>query len=225
MAEKIYSKKFHAHQHYYLRNGREVVGVTTVLSLLNKPALVMWAYKLAQKNIKFWEVTNKSKNIGTIAHYLIECKIAGKRPDREYLNDFSKNEVDGGYRSYHLFAKWLHDNKVSFQDSELQLVSKEYQYGGTIDIIAFVNGKRSLIDIKTGKNVFLEAYYQMSAYRQLYDETHASRLQKVIILHIPHEGKTSYVDTDISLKQLDDMFEAFTYLLEFRRLHIKFMEK
>lgn len=218
--EKQYSKKFHTHQHYYLKNGQEVVGVTTVLGLLNKPALVMWAYKLGTQNIKFWEITNKSKNIGTIAHYLIECKINNERPDKNYLNDFSKNEVDGGYCSYNLFDKWLNSHKVVFQDSELQLVSEEYGYGGTIDIIAYVDGKKTLIDIKTGKNVFPETQYQLSAYKQLYDENHLhSKIQKALILHLPHEGKTAYDVQLTSLSRLDCLFEGFVCLLKFREIN------
>lgn len=223
-SKKSYSKRFQTHQHYHLKNGREVIGVTTVLSQLNKPALMMWAWNLGKKGLKFWEVTNQSKNIGTVAHYLIECKINGELPDKEYLSDFTKNEVDGGYRSYHLFCSWLHSSKISFYDSELQLVSEEYEYGGTIDIIACVNGKRTLIDIKTGKSVFLETQYQLSAYRQLYNETHSQKIQKVLILHLPHEAKTSYTVHESDLKELDRLFEGFVLLLRFREINRKLME-
>ena len=220
---KNYSQKFETHQHYHLKNGKEVVGVTTVLSQLNKPQLLMWAFKLAEKGIKYWEITNQAKNIGSLAHYLIQCKIEGEFPDKNYLADFTKNEVDGGYRSYHMFCQWLLHNKVSFQDSELQLVSEEYEYGGTIDIIAFLNGKRTLIDIKTGKNVFLETNYQLSAYRQLYNETHKNKIQKAIILHLPREGKSSYIVNEADLRQLDELFEGFLLLLRFREINKKLM--
>lgn len=219
-----YSKKYQTHQHYHLKNGREVIGVTTVIGQLNKPQLMMWAYKLAEKGIKFWEVTNHSKNIGTIAHYLIECKINGELADKNYLADFTKNEIDGAYRSYNLFSLWLRSNKVSFVESELQLVSERYEYGGTIDIIAFVNGKKTLVDVKTGKNVFIEVNYQLSAYRQLYDENNRNKIQRAIILHLPHEGKSPYAEHEVTLRQLDAFLEGFLCLLEFHGIHKRLME-
>lgn len=206
--------KFKTHQHYYLKDGNEVCGVTTILGQLNKSYLMMWAYKLAQSNIKFWEVTNKSKNIGTIAHYLIECYLRNIQINQDFLNDYSKNEIDSAYISFGKFKSWFSLHEVIVLNNELQLVSEKYRFGGTMDIVAYVDKVLTIIDIKSGSGVYDEMIYQLSAYRQLYNENFNAVVDRCLIIHIPHE-KGDLAEFICEKDELDKAFLGFYHLLKF----------
>ena len=216
--------KFSIHQHYYLKNGQEVVGVTTVLSQLNKPALLSWVYRLTSQGIKYGDVVNKSKNIGTISHYMIECYLKNVNTNKEYLKDFSQNEIDGATNSFNLFKQWieLHDIKVVY--TEHQMVSEKYHYGGTVDAVVYVDNVLCIIDVKTGSGVYDEVKYQISAYLQLYNETNNTDIQQCLIIHIPYE-KHNFTEYIFKKDELMVAFEGFIHLLRFYEINKKVIKQ
>ena len=133
-------EKFKTHQKYRLKDNTLVVGVTTIVGQLAKPQLVHWSYKLAVEGIKYWEVTNEAKNIGTIAHYQVECKLKNIKPDTSRFKDYTQNENETANLSYLNFLKWFKTHDIKVLHTELQLVSEKYKYGGTIDFIAEIDG-------------------------------------------------------------------------------------
>ncbi|MBA7569795.1 hypothetical protein ES708_11536 [subsurface metagenome] len=63
--------KIAAHIIYRTRSGQSVPGVTTILSVLNKPALVPWANRMGLQGIDVAKYVDDKAAIGTLAHYLI----------------------------------------------------------------------------------------------------------------------------------------------------------
>lgn len=53
---------------------------------------------------------------------------------------------------------------------ELNMASEKLGYGGTLDRIIELNGKRILIDLKTGNNIYAHFWLQQAAYKELYLE-------------------------------------------------------
>ena len=212
--------KFKTHQHYILKDGTEVCGVTTILGQLDKSFLLMWAYKLAIQGIKFWEITNKSKNIGTVTHYLIECYLKDEIPKDDFLNDYSVNEVKSAKISFNSFKQWCDMHDVVVLNTELQLVSETYHYGGTMDFVAYVDKVLCIVDIKTGKGVYDDVKYQLSAYRQLYYENFNADIQKCLIIHIPYE-KINFTEHIYGKTELVKAFEGFLHLLKFHEINKK----
>jgi hypothetical protein len=140
-------------------------GVTTILRVLNKPALMQYAankavdtfyeaYKLADSlwtKEAFKELCKKSKyahityrdakaDIGKNVHSWIEQHIAGT--DNE-VTDEMKPSVDA-------FLLWEKVNKPEYIYSERILYSKEYDYCGAMDCGAIIDGIKTIIDFKTG---------------------------------------------------------------------------
>ena len=58
-----------AHQRYKTKDGVIVPGVTTILSILAKPALIYWSWNLGMQGIDYRKVSDKAKDIGTLTHY------------------------------------------------------------------------------------------------------------------------------------------------------------
>ena len=163
-------KRYNAHIKYELKNGTLVVGATTVLRILAKPALIPWANKLGLDNIQVGKYVDELSDIGTLAHYFVECDIKEVARDPEVLKDYTVNHHEAAKVCYHKFLDWT--KEVNFQSlkSELRLVSEKYKYGGTLDLYGLRHGKKTLIDFKTGGHIYSEAFTQASAYENLATE-------------------------------------------------------
>lgn len=68
-----------AHTRYRTKSGMIVPGVTTVLSLLAKPALIYWAWNLGMQGEDYRKIKEKAADIGTVTHYLVEVRFIDGR--------------------------------------------------------------------------------------------------------------------------------------------------
>lgn len=152
---------------YKNKNGERVPSVSTIKGQwgIGTKALMNWAWEQGDKGISLYE--KQEADIGTLAHLMIEYEIKGKEVD---LTQFPMDVVEQAKQCYANWQEWKERNKFEPVESELSLVSEKHQYGGTIDIIAIINDKLSLVDIKTGKEVYEDHIIQLVAYKQLWDE-------------------------------------------------------
>ena len=180
--------KTRAHTIYKTSDGKRVPGVTTILGVLNKPALVGWANRLGLNGIDSTKYVDDKADIGTCAHYLIECDVRGVEPD---LSDYSPNTVALAENG---LLKWLDWKPSDFElvASELPLTSDTYRYGGTADIVARTGGKTLLVDIKTsGSGVYAEHKHQAVAYVRLLQE-HGYEIDEAWILRVGRDDTEGF---------------------------------
>jgi len=118
-----------AHQRYKNAKGEDVPGTTSVLSILAKPALIPWAWNLGIQGIDYRKVSDKAKDIGSLAHYLIECDIKKMKPD---TSEYSSIEIDKAENAYLAWLDWKKElGEIETVASEEQLVCDNF--GGTVD--------------------------------------------------------------------------------------------
>jgi len=207
--EKVKLDKTKVHQKYLLADGREVVGVTTALGVMNKPALLAWAWKLGTQNIDYRKVKGMAADAGTVAHFMCECFLKKQEPD---LSDYSANDISKAENAYIKFVTWWDNNGFELVASEAQLVSGKYGYGGTLDIVAKdTDGILHLCDIKTSKAVYDEYFYQCAAYRELWNENNPCYNHITGATYIVRIGKEADPDDfeTPSRINLDDEFQVF----------------
>ena len=163
--------------HRYEADGRAVPGVTTILDVLNKPALPRWAAKSAAEYainewdylseqpvserlalIKGspWEQTKKAMARGTDVHAFAEQLVAGKPVD-----------VPPELLPYvEPMAQWMDDYRVEPLLLERVVYNDDPEWCGTLDLLALIGGERLVIDYKTGKRAYNEVSLQLTAYRR-----------------------------------------------------------
>ena len=170
------------HQAYKKTDGTRVAGVTTILGMLAKPALIHWAWNLGCKGEDYRKVRDKAASIGTIGHYLIECHLKKVEPE---LDNYSKSDIDKAETAFLAYLDFERVHHVEIIESEIQLVSNKYGYGGTVDCYAKLDGKIALIDFKTSNGVWPEMRCQVAAYAELLrengypvEEVHLLRIDK-----------------------------------------------
>lgn len=165
---KVKLDKSKAHQIYKNAAGKRLPGVTTILNVVNKPALINWAHRLGTDGISLESARQKALDAGSIAHFMVECHLAGNEPD---LSDYAQDDIDKAENAYIKFLSWWESNGLTLRASELQLVSEAHQYGGTIDIVAAkASGEVWLVDLKSSKAIYEDNWRQLAAYRALWDE-------------------------------------------------------
>lgn len=156
----------------------KVPGVTTLLSDgMPKPALVNWAAEqAAQYAIENWAALGKmglllrAKEIqyawkGTL--YGAAAKGTKIHQLAEKLHAGVEVEVPEGLEGHvEACVKFLDEWDVQAVLSETPVVNRAVRYAGTLDLVADLgDGRRWLLDWKTGKGVYADAALQLAAYR------------------------------------------------------------
>ena len=192
--DKVKFEKTKAHQSYKLASGEGVPGVTTVLNLLAKPALLKWAWEQGRAGLDFRKTSSAAADVGTIAHWLIECHLKGLDPD---TSEFSPVDLAAAENAEIKFLSWWDGQGMTVVGCELQLVSTVYGYGGTLDILTRTReGGACLVDLKTSKGIYDEYWHQVAAYGQIWNELN------------PRDPITKYVICRIGKQESEADFEV-----------------
>jgi hypothetical protein len=179
MTDKLY-KTTQAHTRYKNLRGEVVPGVTTILGVLNKPALVKWANDLGLAGIDSTKYVDAAARIGTLIHAMVVSSLMGLELDK---TDYSENEITQATVGYKKFIDWKSQHDVLPILCEQSYISENLQYGGQIDCYAKVDGLYTLLDFKTGKAIYDEQFCQLAAYKRLLDEE-GMAVENTMILRI-----------------------------------------
>lgn len=211
MTETI-MKRNRAHITYKLSDGTAVPGVTTVLGVLNKPALVRWANNLGLQGIDSTKYVDEKAAIGTLAHQMIASYLRGEETD---TSEYSKVQIDQAENAVLSFFEWEKTHHIEPVLVEEPMISEVFRFGGTIDCLGHINGELCLIDFKTSRGIFPEMMIQLAAYRQLLVE-HGYKVGQTTILRIGRTDDEGFEDRLVN--ELDKRWQIFLHALEIYRL-------
>jgi len=200
------------HTVYKVADGTKAPSVTTVLGILNKPALLDWAWRLGCEGVDYKAVRDNAADIGTLAHYLILCDLKKQKPD---TSEYSPADVDKAENCLIKYYGWLKEHPIEPVLVEEPLVSERFGFGGTIDCLAKLNGDLILIDHKTGKSIYDEMFYQLAAYKALLNE-HGHDIKSCRILRIGRENTGDFEERIIN--DLDKQWQVFLACLSIYKL-------
>jgi len=195
------------HQKYFLSDGTQVPGGSTISKIGDDAgALIHWAWKLGCEGKNYRDVSKEACDIGTLAHFYIECFLNNQVAD---LSDYEQELIDKAIVSYHKFLEWWETQDLEVVATEIQLVNEVYKYGGTIDLIAKrKNGDHVLMDFKTSKKISDSYWRQAAGYAWLWE---ANNKQAPITSHaIVRIGKEEEGDFEVVWKDdLEKEWEVF----------------
>lgn len=178
-AEPRLKRRNYGRGHGYTIDGEKVLGVTSIIDVLDKPALRNWyAEQAAKRAVDDWDriaempISERLEYIrwgprdtvraaairGTEIHDLGHKLATGAEVD---VPDTHRGPVEA-------YARWLDEWQVEPIASETPLASITHRYGGTADLWGRVGVRDNgvaLLDIKTGKGVYNETALQLAAYR------------------------------------------------------------
>lgn len=198
---------------YYEKDGEKYPSVTSILGLLDKKALVPWAAKCVAeytaariehnviytkhdivkhltecRNAWIWE-SDKATSIGTRVHDMVEGVV---NPVVMCTQQVTCTEDENCMCA---FYEWMREHDVVIVETESEVYGNGY--AGRLDIIAYIDGVLTLVDIKTSKSIYREYRLQVAAYAKAWNvgkPSHA-QIKAVAILRLcKSEGKPEYKD-------------------------------
>jgi hypothetical protein len=156
-------------------NGNKLASVTTIISDCTDKsgALTQWAANQAVEWIRqntdgtwteedldnarfnFRDISKEALGIGSEVHDAVEHYLkTGKE---------RKLEIPESISAFVAFLEWQDSVHLEVIETE-KTVNGKY-YAGTLDLLAMVNGVRTIVDIKTSKAIYPDYRYQIAAYR------------------------------------------------------------
>lgn len=180
--------------------------VTTVLSIISKPALIPWATNTALASVREVLVAQLAKepvwavNEETIDTWIAEAR---KRPDtvRDEAADLGTRAhiyidrlLRGGELleltpdiepSINAFWAWYEATGLDAEITEYPLYSLTYLYAGTLDARATRDGRKVILDWKTSSGIYDEMALQAAAYWNADGEMTGEWADEVWIIRFP----------------------------------------
>jgi len=213
--KEVYS--FDEVNHIHKFGDKPLMGVTTVLSVISKPALIQWSASIAADYIEKELRENCMKvTEGGGEEILVDgeslnitCKEAkvAHRVKKETAGDFGtilhtaiENYIKTGeapedlsfegLQGFVKFMFWANKEKVKFLESEKHVWSKELWVGGICDGILTLDGKKYLFDVKTSSGIYPTMFAQMAAYHLCLKEMKEHEdIAGYLIVNLNKQGK------------------------------------
>jgi hypothetical protein len=168
-------ERLKAHQTYRGLDGSKGPGVTTVLGIKAKPALINWAYNQGKAGLDLKKVQQEAFDIGSCFHFMAECYANDVEAD---LDCFCRDDIDKAESAFIKFLGWWQQEGLTTVATEIQLYSSELGFGGTADLIAQDrSGKLLLADYKTSKAIYPEYKCQVAALDWLWDNADVQMIE------------------------------------------------
>lgn len=188
--------KFNKDQHIHELDGKPLYGITSVLGVIAKPALIQWSANEAVKYVKeskVWRLVPDTPRMIMISdkeleELLEEARTAHTRKKEkagdwgselhEKLEMLVKDAIQntGGIievneaedKSIQNFLDWAKGKR--FIESEKNLYSEKHWIGGIVDLVFEHEGKIFVGDIKTSSGIYPEMFLQCAGYQIMLEE-------------------------------------------------------
>lgn len=141
----------------------------------------------------------KASEIGSQAHALIEWNLKARMLQQPGPPPKITDKAQWSFMAWEDWAKSVELKPIFV---EQVVYSEKHGYAGTLDLLAEVNGKLTVLDWKTGKAIYCEAHLQNAAYRQAIREMgHGDPVQGIIV-------RLPKVETDPEFEAVEALPEA-----------------
>ncbi len=188
--EDVFVADIKGKNHNYTLNGKKLTGVTTILGVIDKPALIPWAARMAtdyiKENLSYKRIKLLRKGYVVVRSKVIDEATTAWQRTRDTAGEAGKDvhailediiteaiQKTGGYietdshenKQVDNFLKWARANTIKFLESEKSVYSKSLWFGGTLDFLYEKDSEVYVGDIKTSSAIYPINYWQCSAYQ------------------------------------------------------------
>lgn len=153
----------------------------------------------------------KAAEIGSQAHALIEWTL------RTSLLEKVGPSPEVGPKAQWAFSSWMRwREEVNLKPLmvETTVVHERLGYAGTMDLLAEVAGELTVLDWKTGKAIYPEAWLQNVAYRKAVKEMGLGNPKKGIIVRLPKVDTDPEFEVQEITADEDELFTVFLHAFE-----------
>jgi hypothetical protein len=191
---------------YLTADKKRVPSVTTILSRFkDSGGLLHWANTMGLEGLTLAEARKAPQDTGTLVHKIIEAEIHGdERPKvpEEY--------AAGVASAYGAWRSWMESYDMTIVATEIPLVSEQYRFAGTLDLVLVNKRGLAIGDIKAANSIYPDHLMQMAAYGLLWNEHNAKRITGGY--HLLRFSKSDGDFAHHHFPKLDDALELFLLL-------------
>jgi len=173
---------------YVDAEGNKYPSITTVLSILNKEAILAWRKRVGEEEAN--KISTRAAVRGTKVHDMIEKYILNEDPGEPDLISVSNFKE----------VKPIIDERLSkVYATEKRMFSKHLGVAGTVDCVGVWDGKDSIIDWKTSakfkKKEWISNYFmQASAYAIMWEERTGRPITQLVVCIAGDMGPQIFVE-------------------------------
>ena len=198
---------------YLNENGQRLPSVTQILAhTWPKPGLIEWANREGLAGRSHTVVRDRMAKIGTLAHELVFSELGGPAllpmDESEYPLDVQKAAKVPLYHARNWFEGKEHDAILV----EQPLVHARWGFGGTPDWYGTLDGKLTVLDLKTGRN-FAEHGVQLAGYIELL-RANGHDVEAAVALYAPRSLKGKATHTRWKEDSLEVIARAWKAVME-----------
>lgn len=238
-------------RHVYRVGGKPMPGVTSILKVLDKPALNRWmvnvqvdgtaraAYlnppwqedteesyvsrlsRVCKELLEHERISKEASDIGTGVHRLIEHAVRGMLGEPSQEPEVPEESLFR-FAGWHEWAKRVDLKPIL---SEARIFHGGLGYCGTLDLLTWVGGELAVIDWKPTEKIYVERRLQLAAYRYALETLGWPRMGGYVVCMPKDGGDISMVSVDGPGEQsYEAACESFTRCLALYRW-LKAVEK
>lgn len=166
-------------QRYYHHNGQFVPSVTTILEAYPKDAgYFKWIKEVGSDADA---IRDAAGNRGSNVHHMTELIDEGM--EVSLLNN--DNVQQWSLQEWAMLGRYVEFRQrfpMEILAIEMQLISFQLGFAGTLDRLAMMAGKKYILDIKTSNAIYPSYWLQIAAYKKMYEEISGEKVDGVGIV-------------------------------------------
>lgn len=173
---------------FYYADGNFYPSVTTILEAYPKDAAYFKWIKEVGTDAD--AIRDEAGRRGSVVHELTERYDNGEEVSLLNMDgnlQFKMSE----WAMFERYVDFVTRFKPDYVMNEQNFVSARLGFAGTIDRLAWLDGKMSLIDIKTSNNIHDSYWLQLAAYAELVHDMTNFRIEQYTILHLNAKTRTT----------------------------------
>lgn len=172
---------------YKTPDGGYVPSVTTILNAYPKdPQFYEWLKKNGENAD---DIRDEAAFNGSIIHQL--CDRYNKGETVDLLDpDGSIRYSTKQWNYFEKYVEFVQRFKPEILMNEFNIINADLGFAGTIDILCNLEGKKMMIDIKTGTAVHKTHFLQLAAYSKLYEAAFGEKVDGYAVLWLNAKTRT-----------------------------------
>ena len=210
---QITTDKHTGERFYTTEEGKKYPSVTTVLAAWPNPAIENWIKRVGEKTAE--NIRRESLNFGSLTHEILE--IIFNNNFMELNNeDYTPMKYGGSIEAAaSLMSRIVNSGELGpILGLESSLYDDNLKVAGTLDCLAYYNGKLTVFDFKTTRknlNIRVEHLIQCAAYSTMFSNYSGIPVEQIAVAQVTKIG----FNTQIKIEKPQNYFHLFEQKLKY----------
>ena len=198
---------------YTTEEGKKYPSVTTVLAAWPNPAIENWIKRVGEKTAE--NIRRESLNFGSLTHEILEI-IFNNNFMKLNNEDYTPMKYGGSIEAAtSLVSRIVKSGELGpILGLESSLYDDNLKVAGTLDCLAYYNGKLTVFDFKTTRknlNIRVEHLIQCAAYSTMFSNYSGIPVEQIAVAQVTKTG----FNTRIKIEKPQNYFHLFEQKLKY----------